>query len=80
MNSFGNYNLCPILIHILFNVKLKYKESSTKNANQFLDVFIDAAKVTKTYIPTVNTLAKIDIPRGKPMAENESSIACLKRE
>ena len=31
-------------------------------ANQFLDVFIDTKKVTKSHISTANTLARIDVP------------------
>ena len=46
-----------------------------------LDAFIDTAKVTKSYIPTTNTLAKINIPIGKTaiMAANKSSMTRLKR-
>ena len=45
------------------------------------DAFTDTAKVTKSYIPTVNTPAIINIPIGKTaiMATNESSMTRLKR-
>ena len=45
------------------------------------DAFTDTAKVTKSYIPTANTPARINIPIGKTaiMAANESSMTCLKR-
>ena len=45
------------------------------------DAFTDTTKVTKSYIPAANTLAKINIPIGKTviMAANESSMTRLKR-
>ena len=51
-----------------------------KIVSQLLDVFIDTAKVTKSYIPTANTPAKINIPIGKTaiMAANKSSMTRLK--
>ena len=44
------------------------------------DAFIDTAKVTKSYIPAANTLARINIPIGKTaiMSANESSMTRLK--
>ena len=52
-----------------------------KIASQLPDEFIDTAKVTKSYIPTVNTPIRINIPIGKTavMATNESSMTRLKR-
>ena len=46
-----------------------------------LDAFTDRAKVTKSYIQTANTPARINIPIGKTtiMAANESSMTRLKR-
>ena len=38
-----------------------------KIASQLPDAFIDTAKVTKSYIPTTNTPARINIPIGKIM-------------
>ena len=51
-----------------------------QHARQFSDAFTDTTKVTKSYIPVANTLAKINIPIGKIaiMAVNESSMTCLK--
>ena len=34
-------------------------------ANQLLDAFFDAKKVTKSHIPVVNALAWIEIPKGQ---------------
>ena len=45
-------------------------------ANQLPDAFIDTKKVTKSYIPTANTLAQIDVSVGQ--LTNESKIR-LKR-
>ena len=44
------------------------------------NAFTDTAKVTKSYIPTANTPARINIPIGKTsiMATNESSMTRLK--
>ena len=52
-----------------------------KIANQLPDAFTNTAKVTKSYIPAANTLARINIPIGKTaiMAANESSMTRLKR-
>ena len=52
-----------------------------KISNQLPDAFTDTAKVTKSYIPAINTLARINIPIGKTaiMATNESSMTRLKR-
>ena len=49
--------------------------------NQLPDACTDTAKVTKSYIPAANTLARINIPIGKTviMAANESSMTRLKR-
>ena len=44
-------------------------------ANQLPNAFIDIKKVTKSYIPTANTLTWIDVPVGQ--LTNESKI-CLK--
>ena len=33
-------------------------------ANQLSDAFIDTKKVTKSYVPTANTPALIDVPEG----------------
>ena len=41
-------------------------------ANQLPDTFIDTKKVTKSYIPTANTAARIDVPVGQ--LTNESKI------
>ena len=41
-------------------------------ANQLPDAFIDTKKVTKSHIPTANTLARIDVPVGQ--LTNESKI------
>ena len=41
-------------------------------ANQLLDAFIDTKKVTKSHIPTVRTLTRIDVP--KRQLENKSKI------
>ena len=47
-----------------------------KIASQLPDGFTDTAKVTKSYIPAANTLARINIQIGKTaiMAANESSM------
>ena len=52
-----------------------------KIVSQLPDAFIDTAKVTKSYIPTANTPARINIPIGKTaiMEANESSMTRLKR-
>ena len=49
-------------------------------ANQMPDAFTDTAKVTKSYIPAVNTPTRINIPIGKTaiMVANESSMTRLK--
>ena len=39
-------------------------------ANQLSDAFVDAKKVTKSHIPVVNALARIEVPQGQK--ENES--------
>ena len=44
-------------------------------ANQLPNAFIDTKKVTKSHIPTINTLAWIDVSVGQ--LTNESKI-CLK--
>ena len=51
-----------------------------KIASQLPDAFTDTAKVTKSYIPTANTPARINIPIGKTaiMAINESPMTRLK--
>ena len=51
-----------------------------KIASQLPYAFTDIAKVTKSYIPVANTLARINIPIGKTaiMAANESSMTRLK--
>ena len=48
--------------------------------NQLPDAFTDTTKVTKSYIPTANTPARINIPIGKNaiMETNESSMTRLK--
>ena len=45
-------------------------------ANQLPNAFMDTKKVTKSHIPTANTLAEINVPEGQLV--NESKI-CLKR-
>ena len=52
-----------------------------KISSQLPDAFTDTAKVTKSYILTTNTPARINIPIGKTaiMAANESSMNRLKR-
>ena len=52
-----------------------------KIASQLPNAFTDTAKVTKSYIPTTNTPARINIPIGKTaiMVVNESSMTCLER-
>ena len=42
-------------------------------ANQFPNAFIDTKKVTKSHIPTANTLERIDVLKGQ--LENESKIS-----
>ena len=51
-----------------------------KIANQLPDAFTDTAKVTKSYKPTTNTPARINIPIAKTaiMKANESSMTRLK--
>ena len=51
-----------------------------KIASQLSDAFTDTTKVTKSYIPDVNTPARINIPIGKTviMEANESSMTRLK--
>ncbi|KAM2372272.1 hypothetical protein ACFX1X_047017 [Malus domestica] len=49
-------------------------------ANQMLDAFNDASKVTKSHIPAANAPARIDVPVGQnKVAANDSSSARLKR-
>ena len=50
-------------------------------ANQLPDAFTDAAKVTKSYIPAVNTPARVVVPveQSSVKVANESSIARQKR-
>ena len=52
-----------------------------KIANQLLDAFTETSKVTKFYIPSANTPARINIPVGKTtiLVANESSMTGLKR-
>ena len=52
-----------------------------KIASQLSDAFTDTTKVTKSYIPTANTPARINIPIRKTtiMTANESSMTRLKR-
>ena len=61
-----------ILILVQINVNWKFKGSLIyKNlANQLLDAFVDAKKVTKSHIFTVNAPARIEVPRRQK--ENES--------
>ncbi|BBH04774.1 Disease resistance protein CC-NBS-LRR class family [Prunus dulcis] len=49
-------------------------------ANQMLDAFNDAAKVTKSHIPAANAPARIDVHNGQSnVPANGLSAACLKR-
>ena len=45
--------------------------------NRLLDVFNDAAKVTKSHIPTINTPARIHVPEEHEKMDN--NVSCLKR-
>ena len=83
MKLFGMHHPCLILTRSLLNVTRKYKESLIfrRFASPLPDAFIDTAKLTKSYIPAANTLARINITIGKTaiMAANETSMTRLKR-
>ena len=49
-------NQCELEVQRIMNLK--------NLANQLPDTFIDTKKVIKSHIPTVNTLAWIDVPVG----------------
>ena len=43
-------------------------------ANQLLDAFVDAKKVTKSHIPIVNALAWIEVPEGQKANESKTRL------
>ena len=43
-------------------------------ANQLLDAFVDAKKVTKSHIPTVNAPARIEVPKGHKANESKTHL------
>ncbi|XP_062100988.1 uncharacterized protein LOC133806909 [Humulus lupulus] len=48
-------------------------------ANQQLDAFIDTKRVTKSFIPAINALARINIPTGQHAnISANTSMTCLK--
>ena len=49
-------------------------------ANQLLDAFTDVVKVTKLYVLTINTLARVVVPAKQlsVKAANECSVTCQK--
>ena len=47
-----------------------------RNCNKHLDAFNDVAKITKSYISTVNTLALIHVPEEHE--EMDNNVSCQK--
>ena len=44
--------------------------------NQLLDAFTDTKKVTKSYVPAANTLARIDVPERQLENESQKRLKC----
>ena len=44
--------------------------------NQLPDAFVDAKKVTKSHIPTVNAPTLIEVPEGQKANESKTRLKC----
>ena len=45
-------------------------------ANQLSFAFIDTKKLTKSHIPSINTSARIDVPKGQLANESQIHLKC----